>query len=393
MSRGKKDRRVVGDTNQFKTGISSSDVSRRGFSIWEPRHVRGTCEERAMAKPAGIRRARVLLTHSALIAATALIPNACTGGKTTTASTTANTAASRTTKHPTPKPTPKKTPKPVKTPKPTPTKTPQPTPTPTKTPKPTPTKTPKPSETPTPTPTPSTPAPTTSAPTSSAPGGGSTTSTYPWHTNIISTTFWVGEIFNPNASDGSQVYSTYDDDWEAHFGGCDGIVSSNKCSTQKRVATNNYFPTAITPKENPFYLDLPYDDINDKTAFAARGTQVPWANEAPYAGHAKDQSVSFMKNRWVKIQKGSAVCYGQIEDAGPGQYHDAAYVFGTNDARPANKDFNNAGMDVSPALNGCLGFAELDGEDDLVSWQFVDAADVPAGPWSVLVTTSGVNNN
>src|ERR1700744_5879735 len=33
---------------------------------------------------------------------------------------------------------------------------------------------------------------------------------YPWHTNIVSTTFWVGEIFDPNASDGSQVISTYD---------------------------------------------------------------------------------------------------------------------------------------------------------------------------------------
>jgi hypothetical protein len=27
--------------------------------------------------------------------------------------------------------------------------------------------------------------------------------TYPWHTRIVSTTFWVGEIFDPNAADGS----------------------------------------------------------------------------------------------------------------------------------------------------------------------------------------------
>ena len=33
---------------------------------------------------------------------------------------------------------------------------------------------------------------------------------YPWHTDIVATTFWVGEVFDPNASDGSQVISTYD---------------------------------------------------------------------------------------------------------------------------------------------------------------------------------------
>lgn len=86
-------------------------------------------------------------------------------------------------------------------------------------------------------------------------------------------------------------------------------------------------------------------------------------------------------------------CYGQIEDAGPSHddlYHDAAYVFGTDDVRPAQHRFNNAGLDVSPALNGCLGFADLDGDSDRVSWRFADDADVPDGPWRRLVTKSGV---
>ena len=47
-------------------------------------------------------------------------------------------------------------------------------------------------------------------------------------------------------------------------------------------------------------------------------------------------------------------------------------------------------MDVSPALNSCLAFADLNGADDRVDWQFVDDADVPAGPWRILVTTDGV---
>jgi hypothetical protein len=174
----------------------------------------------------------------------------------------------------------------------------------------------------------------------------------------------------------------------AHFGGCDGVTSSGKCATEKRTAANGYFPTQMTPKENPFYLDLPFDDVNDSTAFKMRGSVVPWASQPAYASIVNNPNYSLMKNRWVEITKGGNTCYGQIEDAGPGQYHDSAYVFGT--AKPVNKNFNGAGMDVSPALNGCLGFAELDGENDVVNWRFVDDKDVPTGPWTRLVTTSGL---
>ena len=48
-------------------------------------------------------------------------------------------------------------------------------------------------------------------------------------------------------------------------------------------------------------------------------------------------------------------------------------------------------MDVSPALTGCLRFSELNGDDNRVDWQFVDAAEVPTGPWTRLVTTQGVS--
>lgn len=217
---------------------------------------------------------------------------------------------------------------------------------------------------------------------------------YPWHTGIISTTFWVGEIFDPNASDGSQMISTYDSSWYANYGGCDGVNNGSgvkKCQTEKRTAANGFFPTVMTPRQNPFYLDLPFDDVNNNAAFKARGSVVPWANQFT-AAQIKDPNVSLMKNRWVQIKKGNSVCYGQIEDAGPGQYNDSAYVFGSTDARPKNKKFNNAGMDVSPALNGCLGFASLDGQNDKVDWRFVEFPDVPSGPWKTIVTTSGVIN-
>ncbi len=49
-------------------------------------------------------------------------------------------------------------------------------------------------------------------------------------------------------------------------------------------------------------------------------------------------------------------------------------------------------MDVSPALNSCLGLRELNGQHDVVDRQFVDDADVPPGPWTRIVTTSSPPN-
>ena len=91
--------------------------------------------------------------------------------------------------------------------------------------------------------------PTASTGTGSANGGPTSTQTadgvaraYPLHTNVVATTFWAGEIFDPKASDGSQVISTYDSQWLAHYGGCDGIVVNGDCQTEVRSAANA--PTA-----------------------------------------------------------------------------------------------------------------------------------------------------
>jgi hypothetical protein len=229
-------------------------------------------------------------------------------------------------------------------------------------------------------------------------GGG-----YPWHTKIVATTFWVGEVFDPTASDGSQVFSTYDSLWMQSYGGCDGVVTSGTCQTEKRTADNGYFPTSMKPLENPFYLDLPFDDINDPHAAATRDDVIPWATDATDSAAAATTGTdtgstattaatgtSLMKNRWVQITSRGHTCYGQIEDAGPGKYDDANYVFGADDARPANKRYNGAGMDVSPALNGCLNFTDINGENDIVNWKFVEEKDVPLGPWLTIVTRSGV---
>lgn len=247
---------------------------------------------------------------------------------------------------------------------------------------------PRPAKTPTVSPTPSAGSSSGSPPgsPSSSPG----VAEYPWHTDIVSTTFWVGEIFDPLASDGSQMISTYDSAWFENYGGCDGVLIAGECRTEPRTADNGYFPTQMTPRQNPFYLDLPFDDINDAGAFARRDEVVPWAGQAPYVDHRGDVTFSYLKNRWVQLRLGDRECFGQVEDAGPGEYDDAEYVFGGDDARPANARYGGAGLDVSPAITGCLGFGDLDGVTGRISWRFVEEADVPPGPWLRIVTTSQV---
>lgn len=204
-------------------------------------------------------------------------------------------------------------------------------------------------------------------------------SSYPWHTNITATVFWIGEP-KGNGSSEDNALSAWDDDWEENYGGYDDY-------SYIRTASNNYFPTDFTPKENPFYLDLPYNDFNDSgKPKAQRLAIIPWSDQKTWTDRQ-----SLMKNRWVRVSRNNTTCYGQIEDAGPYLYDDYIYVFGTDDSRPKSKEANNAGMDVSPALRDCLGFSGLNNADNKVDWQFVEARDVPPGPWKKVITESPIN--
>jgi hypothetical protein len=227
---------------------------------------------------------------------------------------------------------------------------------------------------------------------SSGSGTSTGTGTYPAHTGIIATVFWWGEPVG-NGSSADNSISTYDSLMRQDFGGYDD-------PTYRRVAPN-YWPTTLTPLENPYYLDLPFDDLNNAAAFAHRCQVVPWASQFP-ASRCADPTFSYMKNHWVKLwrtdTKGAThTCYGQIEDAGPYVYDDEAYVFGTSNARPQSTQANNAGLDVAPSLRDCLNFDVGSGWADIqnnasnrVNWQFVAASQVPAGPWAILITTQGV---
>jgi hypothetical protein len=208
---------------------------------------------------------------------------------------------------------------------------------------------------------------------------------YPLHRNVTATVFWIGEPVG-NGSTENNAVSAYDDLWLRHYGGVD--------DPGPRRAANGWFPPAFAPGENPFYADVPYDDFDDGgNPRPDRMRVVPWAGSlaARVASYAsRGQPYSLMKNRWIRLRKGRRVCYAQIEDAGPYVYDDAAYVFGPGAARPRSRRARNAGLDVSPAVRDCLGFAGLNNDANRVDWQFVVAAAVPPGPWRRVVTTRQV---
>lgn len=209
-----------------------------------------------------------------------------------------------------------------------------------------------------------------------------------WHDGVQATTFWAGELYDPDLGvEGQNISSAWDVDWTEHHGGCDGVEieadadTGNVCGFEERVAAEDFMPRAMTPRENPFYLALPFDDLNNDDAFSQRAN-IPWADDPGYAGRLEDRDFSYMKNRWVQVEGPDGSCYGQIEDAGPGEYADFGYVFG--DAPPIEE----IGIDLSPSLYACVGLGPEAGIG-VVSWRFVDRP--PPGPWTEVVTVRQVD--
>ncbi|PYI60292.1 MAG: hypothetical protein DMC60_08275 [Verrucomicrobia bacterium] len=190
---------------------------------------------------------------------------------------------------------------------------------------------------------------------------------FPWKAQIVTTVFWIGEKPAPNNPVPNRV-SCWDKDWTKNYGGLDDPNPANR---------SNYIPVKFTPRQNPFYCALPYNDKAREGHRPEAPRIVPWFNEA-YQGPA----VSTCKSRWIAIRKGNRVAYAQWEDAGPFRTDHWQYVFGNERPKPnLNK---GAGLDVSPAVRGYLG---LQGTD-VTDWRFVDFSEVPRGPWSTL----GENN-
>ena len=91
---------------------------------------------------------------------------------------------------------------------------------------------------------------------------------------------------------------------------------------------------------------------------------------------------SVCHNRWIAIRKGNRVCYAQWSDCGPFRTDHWEYVFGNETPKP---NLNRAaGLDVSPSVRDYLGMGSM----DVVDWKFVEARDVPVGPWARIGTRS-----
>jgi hypothetical protein len=190
---------------------------------------------------------------------------------------------------------------------------------------------------------------------------------FPWKQEIVTTVFWVGEKPSGNNPVPNRV-SSWDKEWTKNYGGVDDPDPTHR---------SNYIPAKFTPRQNPFYCALPYNDKAREGHRPEAPRVVPWFNEA-YQGPA----VSTCKGRWVAIRKGNRVAYAQWEDAGPFRTDHWQYVFGNERPKPnLNK---GAGLDVSPAVRDYLGLQST----DVTDWRFVDFSEVPRGPWSTL----GENN-
>jgi hypothetical protein len=190
---------------------------------------------------------------------------------------------------------------------------------------------------------------------------------YPWKTQIVTTTFWVGE----NATKNNPVpnhASSWDAKWAQNYGGLDD---------PDRGARANFIPVKFTPRQNPFYVALPYNDITKNGHKPEASLVIPWFKDA-YQGPGK----TVLKGRWIAIRFKDRVCYAQWEDCGPFRTDHWQYVFGNERPKPnLNK---GAGLDVSPAVRDFLGMNDT----DVTDWKFVDFKDVPTGPWANL----GENN-
>src|SRR5438094_10638860 len=190
---------------------------------------------------------------------------------------------------------------------------------------------------------------------------------YPWKKNIATTVFWIGEKPSANNPVPNRT-SAWDKQWKENYGGFDDPNPAHR---------SNYIPVKFTPRQNPFYCALPYNDKARTGHHSEAPRVVPWFEEA-YQGPA----VSTCKDRWVAIRKGNRIAYGQWEDAGPFQTDHWQYVFGNERPKPnLNK---GAGIDVSPAVRDYLGLKQT----DITDWRFVDFNEVSRGPWATL----GENN-
>ena len=185
---------------------------------------------------------------------------------------------------------------------------------------------------------------------------------YPWHPQIVTTVFWIGETPSGNNPVPNRS-SAWDSNWARNFGGSDSPEPSER---------RGFIPARFVPRQNPFYVALPFNDVSGGRTKPEASKLIPWFVEA-----FEKSGQSVLKGRWVTIRKGNRVCYAQWEDVGPFRSDHWEYVFGND--RPRSNLNRGAGLDVSPAVRDFLRL----GSTDLTDWRFVDFREIPSGPWAL----------
>jgi hypothetical protein len=190
---------------------------------------------------------------------------------------------------------------------------------------------------------------------------------YPWKTHITCTIFWIGEQPTQN-NPTPNCKSSWDTEWAINFGGYDNPDPATRIANH---TTGEFRPKAFVPKLNPFYIALPYNDVRAYNAHKPEASRViPWFSRmAPKPGK------TVCKGRWIQIYYANRSCYAQWEDCGPWVTDDWEYVFGQKP--PKTKQNGAAGIDISPSVRDYLGVKS----GQKVHWRFVEAAQVPYGPW------------
>jgi hypothetical protein len=184
---------------------------------------------------------------------------------------------------------------------------------------------------------------------------------YPWKNNIVTTVFWVGELPTQN-NPVPNTKSSWDTQWVNNFGGYDDPDPANR---------RGYIPARFIPRQNPFYVALPYNDVTLGRTKPEAPRVIPWFREAFVR-----QGLSVCKSRWVVIRHRGREAYAQWEDCGPFRTDHWQYVFGNH--RPLPNLNQGAGLDVSPAVRDYLGMRGK----DVADWRFVEFREVPRGPWA-----------
>ena len=89
-----------------------------------------------------------------------------------------------------------------------------------------------------------------------------------WKYKIVTTIFWVGEQATEN-NPVPNTESAWDVDWISHYGGEDD-------PTERK----DFVPVRFTPRENPFYVALPYNDVDDHHTKPEAAPVIPWFKDS-----------------------------------------------------------------------------------------------------------------